>query len=154
MLFQPLLFVNNTTQTYQCVCVWIPAWNRRFDEAFEGILAHSKSANMSTGITHTLGSISPNSSTVFWCLILSAPLTQLWDGKKRSNDISFTNTNSEWKHRAYLCFSNSVHTRYCRSHFAQKHLNDHPFFKMSLGNGAMVCLKHKKILIIQPLNCL
>lgn len=34
------------------------------------------------------------------------------------------------------------------------YLNDRPFFKMSLGNGAMVCLKHKKILIVQPFNWL
>lgn len=79
MICLPLLFVNNTTQTLQCVCSWIPAQKNRVLLIWPWM---TLKILLNPWLAHTLGSISPNKSTEFWSF-LSDPLTQLLKEKKK-----------------------------------------------------------------------
>lgn len=102
MICLPLLFVNNTTQTLECVCSWIPAQKNRVLLIWPWM-----KVLLNPWLAHTLGSISPNKSTEFWSF-LSDPLTQLSKEKKKKKSSHFTTNNSvHWYH---LCFSHCSHT--------------------------------------------
>lgn len=85
MICLPLLFVNNTTQTLQCVCSWIPAQKNRVLLIWPWM---TWKILLNPWLEHTLGSISPNKSTEFWSF-LSDPLTQLLKEKKKKSHVPF-----------------------------------------------------------------
>lgn len=87
MICLPLLFVNNTTQTLQCVCSWIPAQKNRVLLIWPWM---TLKILLNPWLAHTLGSISPNKSTEFWSF-LSDPLTQLLKEKKKKSSHFTTN---------------------------------------------------------------
>lgn len=105
MICLPLLFVNNTTQTLQCVCSWIPAQKNRVLLIWPWM---TLKILLNPWLAHTLGSISPNKSTEFWSFS-SDPLTQLLKEKKKKSHHTLP-PKTQFTAQYDLCFSHCSHT--------------------------------------------